>query len=67
MVEILWETYRPRTLSAVSDLPLEEGSPRLLQDRELQNGRPTAYVCQDSFCRPPVTTPEALREELEAR
>jgi len=67
LIEILWESYRPRTLAAVSDLPLKEGSPRLLQDRELKNDRPTAYVCRESFCRPPVTTPEALREELEAR
>jgi uncharacterized protein YyaL (SSP411 family) len=38
----------------------------LLEDRELVDGRPTANVCEQFACRLPVTTPEALRAELDA-
>ena len=36
----------------------------LLQDRPLRDGRPTAYVCEGYVCQAPVTTPEALVEQL---
>jgi uncharacterized protein YyaL (SSP411 family) len=32
----------------------------LLAGKEASDGKPTAYVCRDLACRPPVTTPEAL-------
>ena len=38
----------------------------LLADRELVNGEATAYVCEHFACRQPVTTPEELREEIDA-
>ena len=41
------------------------GSP-LFEGRELVDGSPTAYVCRHYSCRLPVTTPEALAEELAA-
>ncbi len=37
----------------------------LLADRPLVDGRPTAYVCERFACRLPVTTPEALRAEID--
>jgi uncharacterized protein YyaL (SSP411 family) len=38
----------------------------LLADRALVEGRPTAYVCERFACRLPVTTPTALRAEIDA-
>src|SRR5262249_54356756 len=38
----------------------------LLADRALVDGKPTAYVCEHFACRQPVTTPEDLREEIDA-
>jgi len=38
----------------------------LVAERALVDGRPTAYVCEHFACRQPVTTPEDLREEIDA-
>ena len=38
----------------------------LLADRELVDGKSTAYVCEHFACRRPVTTPQELRGELDA-
>jgi uncharacterized protein len=38
--------------------------PALLKDRSQLNGQPTAYVCINGVCLPPVTEPEKLRELL---
>jgi len=38
----------------------------LLADRQLVDGKPTAYVCEHFACRQPVTSPEDLREQLDA-
>jgi uncharacterized protein YyaL (SSP411 family) len=39
----------------------------LLADRTLVDGHPAAYVCERFACRLPVTAPDALRAELDAR
>ena len=38
----------------------------LLAQRDLVDGRATAYVCEHFACRQPVTSPEDLREEIDA-
>jgi hypothetical protein len=43
--------------------PTVEGIP-LLEGRGMANARPTAYVCEQYACQQPVTTPEALAEQL---
>jgi uncharacterized protein YyaL (SSP411 family) len=43
--------------SGISDLPLVKGKVRL-------NGRPTAYVCQQHTCSPPVTDAQQLEGML---
>jgi uncharacterized protein YyaL (SSP411 family) len=48
------------------DAPPIDGSP-LLEQRGMQDGRPTAYVCQHYVCQLPVTTAEALATQLDAR
>jgi len=61
----LWGTYRPRVVSAVAPFPPPDGSPPLLLDRPLRNGLPTVYICQNFACLLPVTTPDAMVEQLE--
>jgi uncharacterized protein YyaL (SSP411 family) len=38
---------------------------KLLQDRPLVDGKSTAYVCRGYSCDRPVTTPDALSDQLE--
>jgi uncharacterized protein YyaL (SSP411 family) len=42
----------------------EESDIPLLRDRPQINGQPTAYVCENFACKAPVTTPEALAQQL---
>ncbi len=57
--------FRPHQVVAVSADPGTSMIP-LLADRIALDGKPTAYVCRGFVCRLPVTTPEALRAELDA-
>jgi uncharacterized protein YyaL (SSP411 family) len=76
-VAIVGERHEPRTQALVAELttrllpaavtltgPASDASP-LLAGRSLLDGTPTAYVCEHYACRLPVTTPEALREQLD--
>jgi hypothetical protein len=55
--------------AAVAVTALEGGSggdvTPLLAGRELVDGRATAYVCEHFACQLPVTTPDALRAQLD--
>ncbi|MDO8484522.1 MAG: hypothetical protein Q7S35_06210, partial [Candidatus Limnocylindrales bacterium] len=57
--------FRPSQVLAVAGDPAAAAIP-LLDDRIAIDGRPTAYVCRSFACRLPVTSPEALRAELDA-
>jgi hypothetical protein len=66
----LWREITRRLLPAAVVLRAAPGtgadeSP-LLADRPLVDGKPAAYVCEHYACRQPVTTPDALRAELNA-
>jgi len=39
---------------------------KLLEDRPLVDGKPTAYVCRGYSCDRPVTEPDALSDQLES-
>jgi uncharacterized protein YyaL (SSP411 family) len=47
----------PDNAAAIEAVPL-------LADRPQQDGHATAYVCEHYTCQQPVTTPEALRDQL---
>ena len=57
-----------RVVVGVADpaTPPLDGSP-LLEQRGMQDGLPTAYVCQHYVCQLPVTSAEGLAEQLASR
>ncbi|MGB9666896.1 MAG: thioredoxin domain-containing protein [Candidatus Cryosericum sp.] len=56
--------WRPGLFIALSAPPPPTGCPDLLLDRPMVDGQPTAYVCEGSTCRQPVTTPDGLQALL---
>ena len=59
--------YLPTAILALRRPQDEDLFLPLLQGRTLVDGRPAAYVCENYTCRLPVTEPEALAQQLEAR
>ncbi|MBN1920460.1 MAG: thioredoxin domain-containing protein [Anaerolineae bacterium] len=57
LVEVARQGYAPyRSIAAGrGDVPL------ILKGREQLEGQPTAYVCRENACRPPVTEPQELQ------
>ena len=61
MLDVLQSDYRPSLVVAVG----ESGATiPLLNDRQRPDGRATAYVCRRFVCRQPVTSAEALADQL---
>lgn len=66
LLEVVQQPYRPHVVVA----QLRPGDTQalaltpLLHDRSMIDGRATAYVCEHFVCKLPVTTPEALAEQL---
>jgi hypothetical protein len=65
LAQSVWRTFRPNILLAAASLPLPEGAPPLLHNRDLVDGLPTAYVCKNFVCLNPVTTADKLLAQLE--
>ncbi len=65
LLKVLWKKYRPRQVAAVSTYPPGKGSPKLLDDRPLLNGKPTAYICREFICLQPVNLPSEMEIQLE--
>ena len=60
--------YLPnRTMAGVAPGEVLDHAIPLLEDREGQDGRPTAYVCEGYACRAPVNDSDALTEQLRTR
>jgi hypothetical protein len=51
---------------AAAGLPIPEGSPALLAEKPMLEGKVTAYVCEGFVCRRPVNKVEEMRELLTA-
>jgi hypothetical protein len=61
----VWSAWRPAQVLAVAGpAAIASSAVPLLHDRVAQNGRPTAYVCRGFVCDLPVTTADALEEQL---
>jgi uncharacterized protein YyaL (SSP411 family) len=67
LLAVLREAYRPNAVIALTstDVADEDAIP-LLSYRTMRAGQPTAYVCRNFACQLPVTTPDALRQQLGA-
>jgi uncharacterized protein YyaL (SSP411 family) len=64
LIEMAHSGYHPnRVVAAQSGVGKGVASP-LLEDRPMIDGKPTAFVCENYTCKLPVTTPEALREQM---
>jgi uncharacterized protein len=67
LVDTVHHTYLPAKVIALKrpgNGEVESFIP-LLAHREMVEDKPTAYVCQNFACQQPVTTPEALREQIQ--
>ncbi|MGE0480266.1 MAG: thioredoxin domain-containing protein [Phycisphaerae bacterium] len=66
LLRVVYETYLPNRVLMLLDPQHPEASPTspLLEQRELVNGVPAAYVCRNYVCDLPATTAEALRGQL---
>ncbi len=64
----LWRVVASRVIPASVVLGGEAADDAipLLAEREMRDGAPAAYVCERYSCRMPVTTPDALRAEIDA-
>jgi uncharacterized protein YyaL (SSP411 family) len=65
LLAVVYARYLPHTVVALKR-PGEESMLPLLKGRDLVDGRPAAYVCENYACRLPVTTPEQLGWLLDA-
>lgn len=67
-LRVIYGRYLPNKLIAglTSDGTGAEERVPLLQGRTVQNGKATAYLCENFVCRQPTTRPERLGEQIEA-
>ncbi len=58
-----WSEYRPYDLIVRTDDPAS-ASVSVLRGRDLIDGKPTAFVCEEMVCQRPVATVDELRAQL---
>ena len=61
LIDTTFAAFRPNLVVASGD---STSTVPLLADRKRLDGKATAYVCRRFVCQQPVTTPEALAEQL---
>ena len=59
------ERYVP-SLVLAAGVPRSRSAIKLLENRPLVDGKPTAYVCRGYTCDRPVTDPDTLSDQLES-
>jgi uncharacterized protein YyaL (SSP411 family) len=65
LLRAVYTPYLPNKVVALAASPqAAPASLPLLADRPMRDGKPTAYVCENFACREPVTTPQALADQL---
>jgi hypothetical protein len=64
LLDVIWSEWRPFDVVAGSSYPPAAGSPALLADRPLKDGKPTAYVCRKFVCQLPVNEKDELKNLL---
>ncbi len=62
--EALWSEYHPQMIAVLSSYPPHNDAPSLLSNRDLLNGKATAYVCQNQLCKLPVNTEHELLDQI---
>jgi len=62
--QALWKAYHPEMIAALSSYPPHPDSPPLLSERNLLDGKPTAYVCHNQVCNMPVNTSRELIDQI---
>ncbi len=65
MLDLIWKTYRPRTVLAATAYPPSQTAPALLHHRPLLQGKTTAYVCEGFVCHTPVNDSALLSQQLD--
>ncbi len=65
LIEVAWQRFLPNLVLAGGD-PESEYQPELMTGRTLQDGAPTAYLCQAFACQLPTNSPEQLLAQLES-
>ncbi len=64
LTAVVWERFRPDCVLATRS-PQDPSRIPLLEGRTLHQGAAAAHVCRHFACRLPVTSPDALRAELD--
>jgi uncharacterized protein YyaL (SSP411 family) len=64
MKAAIWSEYLPNKIVVPAPAADRSASLPLLANRKMIDGTPTVYVCENFVCQRPVTTVEALREQL---
>lgn len=64
LIDALWSEYRPHIVAAISTLPIPENAPTLLQNRDVLDQKPTAFVCKNFTCKLPTTQVEEFLTKL---
>ncbi len=65
-IQVLWKSFRPRFVAAISQASNVLNSPGILQNRNMINDSPTAYLCQDYVCLKPTNSIEEFASQLDS-